>query len=153
LQKHLSRGTIAQLVIPACSNARAVTSNRIKIRQHKTDWQMKTTILQLTIAFFCSTFTYGQTEDSLKTKIKHEASMDLCAFYTPILSNDFFGCNFDFKYYPRKKIATGLNASITQKKISDTFSYSIGKPFIEYYEFGWINQYDFLQSDRIRIGV
>jgi len=114
---------------------------------------MKTKLTLLTSLLMAATFAFGQTNDSLQGKTKHEASLDLCTFYTPVLSNDLFGFNIDFKYYPAKKFATGFNTSMTQKKIGETFSYSIGQSLIDYYEFGWINQYDFLQSDRIRMGL
>jgi len=114
---------------------------------------MKIKYFLLSVVFSISSIVYGQVKDSLTSKIKHEASADFCAFYTPIISNDFFGFNFDFKYYPIKKFATGFNASMTQKKINNTFSYSIGQSLIDYYEFGWINQYDFMQFDRIRMGL
>jgi hypothetical protein len=114
---------------------------------------MKIKYFLLSVVFSISSIVYGQVNDSLTNKIKHEASADLCAFYTSVLSNDLYGFNFDFKYYPIKRFATGFNASMTQKKISNTFSYSIGQSLIDYYEFGWINQYDFLQSYRIRMGI
>ena len=108
----------------------------------------------LAILFTSSTIAYGQVRDSLNNKIKHEASIDFAAFYTPILSKNIYGVNIDFKYYPTKKIATGfcISMTTTEKKIGDTFSYSIGQPVIEYYEFGWINQYDFLQSHQEVLG-
>jgi hypothetical protein len=95
----------------------------------------------------------GQTSDTSKILKYHEASLDLCAFYTPLISTATYGLNFDFKYYPHKKFATGFCSSITSKKIGNTFQYAIGQPILSYYELGWINQYDFLQTDRIRIGV
>jgi hypothetical protein len=107
----------------------------------------------LIVIFTCSTTIFGQTTDSLKSKTKHEASFDFGAFYTPVLSKNLYGGNIDFKYYPYKKIATGLCFSMTEKKIGDTFSYSIGQPLLDYYEIGWINQYDVVQKDKIRIGI
>ena len=107
----------------------------------------------LIIIFNCKTTIFSQTTDSLKNKIKHEASFDFGAFYTPVLSKDLYGGNIDFKYYPYRKFATGLCFSMTEKKITDTFSYSIGQPLLDYYEIGWINQVDLMQRDKIRIGV
>jgi hypothetical protein len=105
-------------------------------------------ILLLTTIVVC-----GQTNDSLNKKTKHEAAFDICAIYTPILSHNFYGLNLDMKYYPEKKYATGLYISCTEKKINDTFTYSIGQPILYNYEMGWINQYDFVHTDRARINV
>jgi hypothetical protein len=107
----------------------------------------------LIVIFTFSTTILGQTTDSLKSKIKHEASFDFGTFYTSVLSKNFYGCNIDFKYYPYEKIATGICFSMTEKKIADTFSYSIGQPLLNYYEFGWINQYDVVHKNIIRIGI
>jgi hypothetical protein len=113
---------------------------------------MKTKILIVIFWLICSNG-LAQETDSLDYGFKGELCMQIGAFYSPVLSKDFYGFNFDFKYYLKKRFATGLEISATQKEISDTFSYSIQKPVVEYYEFGWINHYDILQSRYLRIGV
>lgn len=113
---------------------------------------MKTVIILITLLLYCI-LTNGQSVDSLNQKTKHEASLDLGAFYTPVLGKNFYGGAIDFKYYPFKRIATGLSFSMTERKIPYTFSYSIGRPQLDYYEIGWINQFDFVQQDKIRIGI
>jgi hypothetical protein len=114
---------------------------------------MKRIIFLLAITFSGSTIIYGQTTDSLKSNVRHEASFDIGAFYTPVLSKDFYGVNIDFKYYPYQRIATGFSASMTNKKINNSFQYTIGQPIIYYYEFGWINQYEIIQTKKIRVGL
>jgi hypothetical protein len=113
---------------------------------------MKKSII-LTSLFLVCTLSNSQIIDSLQQKTKHEASFDFVAFYSPVLNKDMYGGNIDFKYYPYKKWATGFSFSMTQRKITDTFSYAIERPIIYYYEMGWINQYDLLQNDKIRIGI
>ena len=90
--------------------------------------------------------------DSLNIK-KHEMSVDFGAFYSPIISRDFYGINFEAKYFLSEKFETGLCYSLAGKKISDKFSYSIGTTIIDYYEYGWINQYEFVKKEKIRIGL
>jgi hypothetical protein len=114
---------------------------------------MKNTILLCTITFLSFFACYSQPTNNKENKRKHEASFDLGACYSPVLSKDLFGFNLDMKYYPLKKIGTGLSISMTGKKISDDYSYSIAKPILYYYEFGWINQYDIIQRDKIRVGL
>lgn len=114
---------------------------------------MKKTILLLIMAFFCSNFAFGQNADSLKKSSKHTFSFDLAAFYTPVLSNDFYGLNMDFKYYLHPRIATGFSTSLTSKKMNTAFQYQIEKPILNYYEFGWINQYEIIQTKNIKVGL
>jgi hypothetical protein len=114
---------------------------------------MKRTFFILTCILFTSTFATGQIADSLKSKINPEGISDLCAIYTPLLSNNFYGFNIDIIGYRTKKWGTGIYFTYFRKKISDTFSYSIGRPIVDFYEVGFINQYDFLKTYRIRIDV
>lgn len=113
---------------------------------------MKTTIL-ITLVSIYSADVYAQKTDSLKNKYNHEASIDIVAFYSPLLSKKLFGGSIDFKYYPFKKIGTGLSFSMTEKKVDETYSFSIQQPVLDYYEFGWINQYDIIESNNINIGL
>lgn len=99
------------------------------------------------------TSSFAQTGDSFKNKTAKLISVDLSAIQTHLLSNHFYGFNFDFKYFPIKQIGTGLNFTYAQKKITDTFTYSIKKPIIAYYEVGWITQYNFLETDKVRMNV
>jgi hypothetical protein len=125
-----------------------VTTEPIITLQFFSERKMKGKILTLAISFFGLTMLYGQTTDNPE----NEASFGLGTFYTQVLSNDLYGFNFDFKYYPFNRIATGLNVSISKKEIGDSFSDSIQQPVIDYYELGWLNQYDFLRSDKMRMG-
>lgn len=84
---------------------------------------------------------------------KHMVAMDFCSFYTPLLSKDFVGFNFDFKYYWHKRFSTGLNWSIATKNTTDKYSYTISQPILYYNEVGWINEFEFLQKDKIRANV
>jgi hypothetical protein len=98
-------------------------------------------------------FIFGQDNDSLKNTAQKESSIDLCGVQTTVLSKDFYGFNFDFKYFPIKRIGTGLYVTYTQSKITDTFTYRIGKPVLDFYEIGWTNQYDILITEKVRIAV
>jgi hypothetical protein len=114
---------------------------------------MKTTTLILIMFLINSADFKAQETDSIKNRLNTETSLYVGAFYTQLLSEDLYGIAFDLKYYPYKRFGTGIEFSATEKKILDTFSYSIEKPILEYYEFCWTNQFDFLHSNRIRMGV
>ena len=113
---------------------------------------MKTIFVTITILLISSNFVFGQTKDSSAVKTR-DVSLDIGAFYTPFRSTDLFGLNCDFKVYLLQKFATGFSASISSKKINASFQYTVGQPYLYFNEFGWINQYDVVQADRIRIGV
>ena len=72
---------------------------------------MKTVIILITLLLYCI-LTNGQSVDSLNQKTKHEASLDLGAFYTPVLGKNFYGGAIDFKYYPYKRIATRFHTQL-----------------------------------------
>ncbi len=115
---------------------------------------MKYVILAITLVV-SSLDLLGQDIDSLavQPRRKHEVSFDVQFVGTSILSRTFLGASTDVKYYPFERLATGISFVITGRKIPETFTYQIDKPTIEYYEFGWVNQYDLLQKERFRVGV
>jgi len=117
------------------------------------DNQMKIFIKLFFVLTASSTFSFGQASDKFNKTIGGEGTLDVCSFYTPLISTDTYGLNVDFKFYPVKSLATGFCASIANRKIGTAFQYTIGQPIVYYYEFGWINQYDVLQKDRLRIGL
>ena len=111
------------------------------------------TLIFLTSLFLLGTLTYGQQIDSTNKNKLHNASFDIGAFYTPVIKNDFYGFNIDFKFYPFKKFATGINISLAERKISNSYTYSIKQPILDYNEWGWLNQYNLIQNNKIIIGI
>ena len=83
--------------------------------------------------------------DSINTKPFPEFSLGAGAVNTSILQKGFYGAYLDLKYYPVQRWATGLSFSLVGRKIEDTFSYPIGQPLLDFYEIGWINQYNIVQ--------
>ncbi|MFI5187501.1 MAG: hypothetical protein ACHQF0_12290 [Chitinophagales bacterium] len=114
---------------------------------------MKRSFTYLTFFFAISSFTYGQSADTLKNKTSKAAEINVSAINTQLLSGKFYGINWNIKYFPTKRFATGAFIVFSQKKISDTFSFSIEKPIIYYYEIGWANQFDLLKTDRTQINI
>lgn len=98
-------------------------------------------------------FTFAQTSDSTKNTTTKEISFDVSAVLTSVLSNKFYGFNSEIKYFPINRFGTGVYFTYAGKNITDTFTYSITKPLINYYEIGWINQYHFLQTNKVRMNV
>lgn len=112
---------------------------------------MKHFLLLIAIAFSYPLIGNAQVSDTIKQK--NEISFDFTGFTTPLLTKTFFGGSIDIKYYPTRKWATGLDFSGAQKIINNTYNYAMGTPIINYYEIGWVNQYDFIQKDKLRLGA
>ena len=110
-------------------------------------------IVTTIMLFVCySKAIFAQTSDTTTHKKTQEISFDFCAFTSPILHKNILGVNLDFKYYLTKKWALGFSFSAAQKGIADTFTFSIKEPIIDYYEIGIINQYEVLQTKKMRLG-
>lgn len=114
---------------------------------------MKQILLVLFSLFQFTEFTYGQPSDSSQTKASKEGAIEFSAIQTSLLSKSFYGINFNMKYFPCKRFGTGTYIIVSQKRISDTFSYSIKKPIIQFVEIGWINQYNILQTNKLRMNI
>ena len=112
---------------------------------------MKHFLLLIVLTFSCTHTVKAQVSDTIKQK--NEMSFDFTGFTTPLLTKTFLGGSIDIKYYPTKKWATGLDFSGAQKIINNTYNYAMGTPIINYYEIGWVNQYDFVQTDKLRLGA
>ena len=112
---------------------------------------MKSLLLFITIALFMVTSSKAQVTDS--TKVHHEIVFDFIGMQTPLLTKNFFGISLDLKSYVYPKWATGVNFLYSQKIINNKFQYTMGTPIIQYYEIGWINQFDFVQTNKLRIAA
>lgn len=84
---------------------------------------------------------------------RHELAFDLYAVNTRMLNKSFWGGGIDVKYFPKKKWATGLSLVYLGGKSADTFNFSIKEPFVTYLEFGWVNQYDFINNGTMRANI
>jgi hypothetical protein len=113
---------------------------------------MKKVIITIIIFSCCYTVSFAQANDTATKKKLQEISFDLCGFSSNILSKNIWGGNLDFKYYLTKKWALGISFSGAQKSITDTFTFTIKDPIIDYYEVGIINQYEVLQTKKMRLG-
>jgi hypothetical protein len=80
-------------------------------------------------------------------------AVDLLGFSSPILNRNFFGFSMDVKYYVKQKWGTGINFAATSKKVSTDYAVGAYEPDVTYFSFGWLNQYDFVQRDDVRLGV
>ena len=82
-----------------------------------------------------------------------ETALNACLTYSPLLAKPFFGLNIDYIHYPVKHFGTGLSFMVASRKMKDTFSYSIKQPIINYFEIGWINQFNCIHTKRFRLNV
>ena len=99
------------------------------------------------------TSSFGQTNDTAINKKSKVAEVNLSIINTQMLSQQFYGINWKIKYFPTNRIGTGVYITVFKKKISDTFTYSIKEPVINFYEFGWTNQYNFLKTNGMQAGI
>ncbi len=113
---------------------------------------MKKAIITIIIFTCYYKLSFAQTNDTAAKKGLQEISFDFCGFSSQILPKNIWGGNLDFKYYLTKKWALGISFSGAQKSITDTFTFSIKEPKVDYYEIGIINQYEVLQTKKIRFG-
>ena len=104
------------------------------------------------ISFFCFSLCSVNAQENSISNIKHEMSFAVSGCTTPLLTKIFFGGSIDMKYYPTHRWGTGLDFSGAQKIINNTYNFDMGTPIINYYEIGWLNQYDFIQTEKFRIG-
>lgn len=86
-------------------------------------------------------------------KCRHDIALDFYAYGTKIALNDLWGLALEMRYFPTKKFSTGLYLAGVQKKITDTFLFSVIKPQVSSLDIGWINQYDLVQNKNIRLGA
>lgn len=80
-------------------------------------------------------------------------AVDLLGFSSPMLNRNFFGFSMDGKYYVKQKWGTGINFAASSKKVSTDFSVGAYEPDVTYFSLGWLNQYDFVQRDDVRLGI
>lgn len=112
------------------------------------------TIYPFLFLVLCSlTHSYGQTDTTAVVKKPTEMTVDLLGIYSPILSKDFYGFNFDLKWYVQEKWATGFSLSFAGKQIDEDFGYVVGRPLVNHLELGWVNQYDIVKNEKFRFGV
>lgn len=106
--------------------------------------------------FHCIHFCSGQEtktlwEDTPKPRIK--LSMDVQVANMPMISNNFHVFDYEVKFSKCSKFETGYAACWSSKKIDNSFSYAIQQPKITYFQIGWINQYNFLITNRFRLSA
>lgn len=94
---------------------------------------------------------FGQPDSIKVIKYQPECEADFYMIQTSLLSRNFYGMNYNLKFFPAKHIGTGLYAILSLKDIKNTYNYSIKKPVILYSEIGWTNQYNFIQTKKVRM--
>jgi len=112
---------------------------------------MKSKNLLVIIVFIITVSSKAQVADSVK--VNHEMAFDFVGMQTPLLTKNFFGISIDLKSYVCPKWSTGLDFSYSQKIINNKFQYTMGTPIVQYYEIGWVNQFDFVQTNKLRIAA
>jgi len=112
---------------------------------------MKPQYLFLSIVFL-SFFTVSGQQNVQSQSSTNELSIDLLVFHSPILNRNFFGFAADAKYYVAPNWGTGFSFAIASKRISTDFSFGALDPDVLYVGIGWLNQWDVLKSESVRVG-
>ena len=107
----------------------------------------------ITALFFLCFFSTTAQQNSSSSIPKNQVAVDLLTFHSPILNRNFFGFSMDAKYYVEPKWGTGFSFSASNKRISTDFSLGAADPDVSYLSIGWLNQYDLIQSERVRVGI
>lgn len=84
---------------------------------------------------------------------RHEIAADFYALNTVVLNKTLWGGGLDIKYFPVPKWATGLSIAFASGHITDTFSFSIKDPMVNFWEIGWLNQFSILTKAKFRGAV
>ncbi len=104
------------------------------------------------LLFLCF-FSASAQQNSNVSIPKNQVVADLLAFHSPILNRNFFGFSMDAKYYVAPKWGTGFNFTAATKRITTDFSLVAAEPDVAYLSIGWLNQYDLIQSESVRVGI
>jgi hypothetical protein len=112
---------------------------------------MKTNYFLFLISFLFSLSALSQQNNN--SKRNDNIAVDLLMFQSPVINRNFYGFSADFKYYLKDKWGTGLNFAIANKRINLDYSYDLVEPDITYLSVGWLNQYDIVQNEKVRVGV
>lgn len=107
----------------------------------------------VTTLFILCFFSATAQQKSNVSDSKNQVAIDLLTFHSPILNRNFFGFSMDAKYYVEPKWGTGFSFSAATKRISTDFALGAADPDVSYFSFGWLNQYDLIQSERVRVGI
>lgn len=83
----------------------------------------------------------------------HEIGVSMGSCWTPVATNGTFGMYLDLMWNPFKNFSSGFNMTMSQKKIAQNFSFSDEQPLMNFYEVGWLNKYDLVHKDELRISA
>lgn len=114
---------------------------------------MKQALIYFIYLLAIKTCAFGQFSDTSISKHSKEAEVNLSVTNTQIFSQQFYGINWNIKYFLTNRIGTGVYITVFKKKISDTFTYSIKQPVIYFYELGWTNKYNFLRTNSVQFDI
>lgn len=82
----------------------------------------------------------AQTADTLGKVHQRDLEVGFSSVTTTLLGSRLWGVNPNLKYFPDRHWGIGIYAAGLQRKIPDTFRYSIKSPVINYSEIGILNQ-------------
>jgi hypothetical protein len=109
-------------------------------------------LLSFLLVFMSFTASFSQTFEE-KNKVSHGASVDIGMSYIPYQLGYTKGVDATIKYFFNKKWAAGITILSSAGTISDNFSLTIGKPNLNYYEYGCVIQYALWNSRKFQINT
>jgi hypothetical protein len=97
---------------------------------------------------FCAGIT-----DSINLVPKHYYDVGPAIGFTPIISKQAFSFDCHLEYSPVKHFYTGAFIVVTGRQTADSFGFTVKKPIVQFYEIGWINQYNVVETNKFRAGL
>lgn len=113
---------------------------------------MKPHYLLLSVIFL-SIFPVAAQQNVQAYQKPKELAFDVLATQSPMLNRNFFGFAIDAKYYVEEKWGTGFSFTLTSKKITSNYAYNVSEPDVSYLSIGWLNQWDVIRDESVRVGL
>ena len=114
---------------------------------------MKKLYLLLPVALFSFHLSFCQQKKAIDTSTDKEADVDVGLIYFPVIHKNIIGLNLNIVGFPNKFWGTGLCLNISNRNIDTSFQRNIKKPFVNYGEVGWINEFRPVNTHKISLAV
>ncbi|MGC4057745.1 MAG: hypothetical protein QM743_06435 [Chitinophagaceae bacterium] len=114
---------------------------------------MKTTKASLLAIFLLLTLSAGAQKTDSGANFEPLLSIRFGTMFTRILDKDLWGAQFGFSVFVSPRWTTGISIGGGSRKTNQTFSFTVLKPVVDYYELSWRNEYELYNKGRIRAGL
>jgi hypothetical protein len=86
-------------------------------------------------------------------KSRHEMSVAIYLNNTNLADHRLWGLGLDLVYFLSPKFATGIYLNGAGGNMTDSFSFSVIKPYVTGFDIGWLNRYMVVKTGGVRTGI